>query len=502
MGTNFDRMTHDEIYAVITAGAPGPVSVAADELAGLNTKISGHLDTLDQLSRSMADAWPDQNGQNFRSTLADTIGYLRELQATHVIAASSSVTQVMSASHEKLAQTQATIPPPPAVPVAAQEKVFSKHLSANHDAMNAGTAAELRQIAAGKAADARAVLLAKSLANLYLAETAKLSSPPAAPKGPSNNGSGSGTPTSGSSGTSSSHAMGNYSATGGSGGSSAGLVANGTSGGSSGTGAGHPATFAPVHHGGVDGSQSGSGADGSAGGQVGSAHGGTLLDPSANGGALYDANGNLIGGTGYDASPAGFDGSSVSGVLGGAGAMGGGSSGGGSGFGAGAFGAVGVGLVGAGVIAARKEAAQRASQQAALLKGELLSEEELAAGGAGGSLTSSQLAAINAQRNGILAAGQQAGLMSGERTMLTQQSGLLRANAVMTAQEEAQLAANQRLVPGQLGGAPATAAATGARSGMPFAGGGVVGGAERVTWLVEDRDLFSADPGVRAVIED
>jgi hypothetical protein len=72
----------------------------------------------------------------------------------------------------------------------------------------------------------------------------------------------------------------------------------------------------------------------------------------------------------------------------------------------------------------------------------------------------------------------------------------------MTAQEEAQLAANQRTVPGQLGGSPTTAAATGGRTGMPFAGGGVVGGAERVTWLVEDRDLFSADPGVRAVIED
>src|ERR1700712_4188964 len=126
MATNFDGMTHEVIYQVVKAGAPTTVSVAASQLSDLNTTISGHLDTLDKLSTSMADAWPDENGQNFRSTLSHTIGYLRELQATHVVAASSSITQVMSASHEKLSHTQATIPTPPAVPVATQEKSFDK----------------------------------------------------------------------------------------------------------------------------------------------------------------------------------------------------------------------------------------------------------------------------------------------------------------------------------------------------------------------------------------
>ncbi len=501
MGTNFDGMTHEVIYQVVKAGAPTTVNVAATQLADLNTTISGHLDTLDKLSTSMADAWPDDNGQNFRSTLSHTISYLRELQATHVVAASSSITQVLSASHEKLSHTQATIPVPPAVPVATQEKIFNKHVAANGDAMNAGTAAESQRIAAGKAADAKAVLLAKSLANTYLSEKAKLTTPPAAPKGPAHNGSGTGSTPGGSNSTSSSQPMSNYSATPGTGGSAAGLVGGGTSGGGSyGTGSDHPATFVPVH-GGTDGqggsgwgTGTGSGGTGDGTGSQGSTSGGTLLDPNGSGGALYDANGNLIGGTGFDGSAAGF---------GSGGAPGGGGVDFGTGaFGTGASGVVGGGLLAAGVIAARKEAAQRAGQRAALLRQELLSEE-LGANGAGGAgaLSASQLAAINAQRNGILAAGQQAGLMNGERTMLASQSGLLRANAAMTAQEQAQLAANQRMVPGQLGATRATATAGGARTGMPFAGGGVVGGAERVTWLVEDRDLFSADPGVRPVIE-
>jgi hypothetical protein len=498
MATDFDGMSHERIYDVVQTGAPTTVSSAASQLAALNTTISGHLDTLDQLSRSMSDAWPDENGQNFRSTLSHTVGYLRELQASHVVTASSSITQVMSASHEKLSHTQATIPPPPAVPVATQEKSLTKGYADNHGASNAGLAAASQRLMAGKADDAKAVQLAKALANTYLVEKAKLTAPPAAPKGPSGNGSGAGSTASASGGASSNHATASYSSTTGSGAGAAGSSGGGSSsGGSYSTGGGHPAAFTLDQQGGSGGTggAAAGGGYGSDGGHAGSNQFGTLLDPGSQNSPLYDAHGNVIGGaTGFDGSSA----SSVHGVLG-AGASNGGS---GSGFDASALGvtAVGGGLAAAGVVAARRAAAQRASQ-AALLK-EQLSEEELAANG-GGNLSASQLAAINAQRNGVLAVGTRAGLMNGERTMFAgQQPGLPSSTAAMTAEEQA-LAAGQRTVPGQLGGSPATAAGTGSpRTGMPFAGGGVVGGAERVTWLVEDRDLFSADPGVRAIIED
>jgi hypothetical protein len=517
MATDFAGMTHEAIYAAVQEGAPGTVSGAAAQLAGLNKKITDHLDSLDKLATSMVEAWPDENGQNFRSTLGHTINYLRELQANHVVAASSSITQVMSASHEKLSHTQSTIPTPPAVPVAAQEKTFNTHLTERDGAMSTGLAAESQHIAAAKADDAKAVLLAKSLANTYLAEKAKLTAPPAAPKGPAGNGSGKSVAVGNGSSTSSSHAMAGYQAATGDGGSAV-LVGSGTSTGGK---DGHPtdgSTFVPVHPGGDTGSAGGygsgsgyggSGYDGSGYGATGldgqpvaNVHGGSLLDPTA-GGPIYDAHGNLIGGAGFDGSggygAGGGDsngGVPVGGVLDG-------SQGSGSGFGGGTLGvtAIGGGLTAAGIIAARRQAAQRASEQAALL-----SEEQLAAGGGGagggGGLSPSQLAAINAQRNGILSTAERAGLLTNDRSLLTQQRNLVNANAALTAEEEAQLAAGQRVVPGQLGGTAATGAAGVPRTGMPFAGGGVVGGAERVTWLVEDRDLFSADPGVRAIIED
>lgn len=515
MTTHFDGMSHEHIYEVVRAGTPATVSTAAAQLTDLSTTISGHLDALDQLSASMTDAWPDQNGQNFRATLAHTVGYLRDLQATHVVVASSSITQVMSASHEKLASTLATMPPPPAVPVADQEASLAKQVTANHDAMNTGMAAESQRIAAAKADDAKAVALAKSLANTYLVEKAKLTAPPAAPKGRTGTGTGSSAPVGTSTSSSSSQAMSGYHSATSDGAASAGFVAGGSAVGLDGTAGGHPASFTPVHGGGTAvlgaGLGHGSGASvvgnpGVAGGHLGAGGpGSALVDPSANGAALYDAHGNLVGATAFDPASAGNFSAPSSTGAGGASAVGG-VLGGGSGFGAdGALGvtAVGGGLAAAGIVAARRAAAQRASEQTALLKAELSEEELAAGGGGGGGLSPSQLAAINAQRNGILtAAGERSGLLSSDRAMLAaQQRTSFGANAVLTAEEEAQLTAGQRMVPGQLGGTPATGSAA-PRTGMPFAGAGVVGGAERVTWLVEDRDLFSADPGVRAVVDD
>ena len=503
MRTDFHKMTHDEIYRAVQTGVPGAVSGAASQLSDLNTTISGHLDVLDKLSKSMGDAWPDENGQNFRSTLSDTIGYLRELQATHITTASSSVTQVMAASHEKLSSTQSTIPTPPATPVAQQEATLNKESKANGGVMNEGLAIQSQHIAAAKADDARAVALATSLANLYLAEKAKLTAPPAAPTGPSGTGSGSGSAAHGfdsGAGTGSSHfAAGLNSGSPASG--SGGTGANGSvgpvthvpdpgHGGTAGVGTGgvRSGTGSPV--GGFDGGVGGHGSDGGVGGGSGSGAGGipgaggnpggpgTLLDPSRLG----------VGGTGAGAgSPSGLPGSGsdsfggvVPGMLGGAGVA-----------------ALG-GLGGAGVVAARKAAAVRAAEQAALLKQEEEAGVEGSMGG-GANLTASQLAAINAQRNGVLASGEEAGLMAERNYLSTQQRTF--GSAALTAEEQAELTAGQGTVAGQLGGSP-VAAGSARPAGAPFSAGGVVGGAERVTWLVEDRDLWAVDPGVRSVIEE
>ncbi len=449
--TDFDSMSHEQIYQAVKAGQLDALKSAQATITSMHKTVTDHMTAMDTILKQLNGAWTDPGGDRLYNAMSKTVSYVHEIQRAHVVESSGSITQVMASAHEKLASTQTTMPEPPAVPVDQQRENFDKAVKAQGDAMSMRTANMLTQMSKAQADDKKAVAMAKALANTYKAEAAKMNTPEPTPKTGANLPGGSGTqPTghpTGSTGTTTISDPGPHTGV-----APVKQVTTPTDGG-------HVTQLPPDPNTG-----SHSGTDGNAGNT-----GGTGADDSSN-----------VTTTGFG-NYGGSGGSTLSGgVLTGALAIG-------------------------GAAALAKAAAAARAQQMALTEQRALAQQELT-GEESQAMSFQRQAALNAQQRGILASEQ--GMMSQEQRMLAAQQRSMMANerGALTAEERAMMAAGQRgVVPGQLGGkagAGATGARTAGRGG--FSPHGVVGGegAERVTWLVEDRDLYDPDPGVKPVLDD
>lgn len=463
--TDFDAMTHDQIYAAVKAGQLDALATANTAITDMHKTVTDHMTAMETILKKLNGAWTDEGGTRLYNAMSGTVNYVHRIQSAHVVESAGSITQVLAASHEKLSTTQTTIPEPPVTPVAAQKKNFERAAKEQGDAMSMRTANMLTKMSQAQADDKKAVAMAKALANTYKAEAAKMNTPEPTPKtgpnlpggsGTQPSGTGSGRPSTGGSGVGSYSGpapTGQWSPSGGYGGQVTQLPPDPTSGSPIGSG-GYPGNN-------VDNGGTGATFDGGTGGTGGT---GTSDSTTTGLGTYGGGNGGL-----------------PSGVLTGAAVLG-------------------------GAAALAKAAAATRAQQLALSEQRALAQQQLATEENGGAMSFQRQAALNAQQRGILA-GEQSMMSQEQRALAAQQRSILASErGALTAEERAMMAAGQRgVVPGQLGGSTGAGAA-GARSmgRGGFSPHGVVGGenAERVTWLVEDRDLYGADPGVKPVLDD